>query len=179
MIKRRHHRPNRCIRVQHFDQHERRTGRVDIDAVTDHAAGVDGMAEAGAGVHFGAVEGVGEEGEEAEEGETGEAVVGAAAAPEVGDGDGEGGDVVAEGEEGLQVWWVHAAGAAAALAGPDEVVEFAGFGAFGFVVGDGEGLRGREGWGGGGDGAFERGELVFGSAEGGGEVGEAGEEFGV
>ena len=145
---------------------------MDIDAVTDHAARVDGMAEAGAGVHFGAVEGASEEGDEAEVCETGPAV--AAAAPEAGNGDCDGGEVV---EEGLEVrWGVHAAWAAAAVAGPDEVVEFACFGAFGLVVGVWccLGLRG-----GGGDGAFEGGDLVFGGAEGGGEVREAGEEVGV
>ncbi len=89
------------------------------------------MAEAGSGPHFGAVQGPGEEGGEAEPGESGPAVAGAPA-PEEGDGDGEGGEVVAEVEEGSQVGF-HAAGAAAALAGPDEVVEFAGFGAFALV----------------------------------------------
>ncbi len=91
-------------------------------------------------------------------------------APEAGDRHGDGGDVVAEADEGFEVRGVHAAGAAAAAAGPDEVVEFAGFGAFGRVVGVG-GLVG--------EGAFEGGELGFGGAEGGGEVGEAGEEGGV
>lgn len=88
--------------------------------------------------------------------------------------------MAAEVEEGAEVR-VHAAGAAAALAGPDEVVEFAGFDTFGLVVfsGLGGGLGVVGGVGGGGDGALEGGDLVLGGAEGGGEVGEAGEEVGV
>ena len=165
--------------VQHFGQHERRPGRVDVDAVAHHAPRVNGVAEAGLGPHFGPVEGAREEGDEAEPGESGPPVVFAAPVPEARDGDGEGGgDVVAEGEEGTEVR-VHAARAAAALARPDEVVEFARFGAFG-LVGVTE-CCGLGGMGGGrcGDDAFERGDLIFGCAEGGAEVGEAGEEVGV
>lgn len=171
MIKRRHERSERRVPVDDLCEDERRARRIDIDAVTDHGARVDGMAEAGAGPHFGAVEDPGEEGEGAEPGEAGRAVA-AAPAPEARDGDCDGGEVVAEEEEGSQVR-VHAAGAAAALAGPDEVVEFAGFGAF-----RGGGLVVVGGWGG-GEGALEGGELGFGGAEGGGEVREAGEEVGV
>ena len=155
---------------------------MNIDAVAHHRRRVKWMAVACSSPHLGAVEGPGEEGDEAEPCETGQAVVAGAVAEEAGDGEGEGeggGDVVAEVEEGCEVWGIHAAGAAAALAGPDEVVEFACFGAFGLGGGGlvGWGLVG--GWGGGGDDSFEGGKLVLGGAEGGGEVCEAGEEVGV
>lgn len=171
------------VAVGHLDEDEGGPGGVDVDAVADHGARVNGVAEAGAGPHFGAVEGPGGGGDEAEPGGAGEAVVGAAPAPEEGEGDRDGdggGDGVAEGEEGLQVRRVHATRAAAALAGPDEVVELARFGAFvGFCFGGGGGGGVGWWWGGAGEGAFEGGELGFGGAEGGGEVREAGEEVGV
>lgn len=129
MVQRLHERTESRISVRHLNEHKWRPRRMDIDAVTHHRARIERMAEAGPGPHLAAVERPGNDGEEAEPGEAGEAVVGPAAAPEGGDGDRDGGDVIAEGEEGLQVWGVHAARAAAALAGPDEVVELARFGA--------------------------------------------------
>lgn len=63
-------------------------------------------------------------------------------APETGDGEGEGREAVAEFEEGVEVR-VETAGAAACLAGEEEVVEFAAFVAG--VLGAGERVVGGNG----------------------------------
>ena len=72
-------------------------------------------------------------------------------------------------------------GTAAAGAGPDEVVELAGFVAgLARLVGKRLGAHSSSvGGGRGGNGALEGGDLFFGGADGGGEGCEAGEEVGV
>ena len=67
--------------------------------------------------------------------------------------------MVAEVEQGLEVRF-HAAWAAAALAGPDKVVEFACFGAFALIFALCCDLSLMDG-GRGGDGTFEGGDLLF------------------
>lgn len=101
-------------------------------------------------------------------------------APETRDGDLERGHVWRriEGEEGRHAGVGGPGGTAAALARPDEIVELAGFGAFGRLSGR---LGGCEGGaaGGAGDGAFELGDVFAGGADGGEEGAEAGELSGV